>query len=59
MANTKARMAEMEKKLSLARKKACLEIIANIAAQTGDYSDINNVDLKLELIVDALHISKK
>lgn len=49
----------IESRLSLVRKQTGLEIIANIAMQTGDYEHFNNVDLKLELIQSALGIIRK
>ncbi len=49
----------IEKKLLTARKETGLEIIANIAAQTGDYSHIRGADLKIELIENVLKVIKK
>ncbi len=49
----------IEAKLLLVRKQTGLEIIANIAAQTGDYEYINNVDLRLELIQNAVNVIYK
>ncbi len=57
--NHKERIAEIEKKLQLARKEAGLNIIANIAMKTGDYAAINNVDLRAELIVNVIDAMMK
>ncbi|MEE9356220.1 MAG: hypothetical protein V3U75_11575 [Methylococcaceae bacterium] len=54
--NVGENLAEIKQKLLLTRKRTGLEIIANIAAQTGEYSHINNVDLKLELIQNAIRV---
>jgi hypothetical protein len=48
----------IEKKLILARKKAALDIISNIAAAPGHFSHVNNVDLKLELIQNVIDLTR-
>ncbi len=57
--NATEEMEAIEARLLLVRKQTGLEIIADIAIQSGKYSHINNVDLKLELIKNALGIVYK